>query len=254
MPCVLLSRIFKILGQGLGDSLGSRKLEDLGLSAEDAVSLKQKSRFSSFLTTVSKVLGVPVPTVYRDPNGRGLRKEALDAPTLVVGPDVLTGRKGKELRFVLGKAMSYFLPAHWLAGMYPAGHLRTLLIAGMSSVMPEFTQGGEPGVKGIQKQLEVNMSTDERAQLRELVLELTQQGQSPNLNEWLRQVELTANNAGHLLCNDIEVSVRMLKEEREAGQSWSKLSLKDAISELALYTVSQRFLTLRKELGAAITE
>jgi tetratricopeptide (TPR) repeat protein len=251
---VLLGRIFALIAAALGDAVANRKLSDLGLTAQDAVNLKQKSRFSSFLTTVSKVLGVPLPPVYRDINERGLRKVALGPLSLVAGPDVLTGRKGKELRFSLGKAMAYFLPAHLLAGIFPAGHMRTLLIAGMTTVLPESTQGGEPGVKGIQKQLEASLSETAKKELRALVVELTDREVAPYLNEWLRHVEMTANHAGHLLCNDLEVSVRMLKEERESGHSWSKLFLKDAISELALYTISEPFLALRDELGAAITE
>lgn len=249
-----LGRIFEIISRALGPNLAVRTLRDLGLGPKDAVSLRQKSRFTGFLGTVSKILKVPIPAVYRAPNVRGLRKEPLYPPAMLVGPEVLTGRKGKELRFMIGKTMAYFLPAHQLAGMYPVGHLRTMLLAAMRTVMPEWSQGGEPGVRGVQKQLEESLAPRQIDELRHLVTTMTTSGRGPNLNEWQKQVERTANHAGHLLSNDLDVSVRMLKEERQAGVRWSKLPLKAAVEDLALFTVSDPYLALRQEVGAAILE
>ena len=71
---------------------------------------RDQSRFTKFLGTVSKILDIPVPGIYRAKTIRGIKKEAMAPPAMLVGPDVLTGRKGKELRFQLGKAMTYFAP------------------------------------------------------------------------------------------------------------------------------------------------
>ncbi len=98
------------------------------------------------------------------------------------------------------------------------------------------------------------MSSQQTEELHTLVQALTAASLNPNLNEWQKQVERTANHAGHLLCNDLEVSVRMLQEEQQAGFRWSKLTLKSAIEDLALYTVSDPYLALRREVGAAILE
>ncbi|MFT7620925.1 MAG: tetratricopeptide (TPR) repeat protein [Myxococcota bacterium] len=251
---VLLGRIFEVVGRTMSSNLAQRSLQDLGLGPQDAVSLRQKSRFTNFLGTVSKILQVPIPAVYRSQSVRGIAKEALWPPVMVVGPEVLTGRKGKELRFLLGKAMAYFLPQHALAGLFPVGHLRTLLLGAMRTVMPELSQAGEPGVRGVQKQIEASITRRDVETLRGLCIELTDRAALPNLNAWLSQVERTANHAGHLLCNDIEVSVRLIKEERQHGARMSKLTRQEAIEDLARFTVSPRYLALRRELGAAITE
>ncbi len=250
----LLGEILERVGRALGPKGAMQSLKELGLGPQDAVSLKQKSRFTSFLTTVSKILQVTIPGVYRQAGARGVRKEATFPASMIVGPEMLTGRKGKELRFMIGKSMAYFLPSHMMAGMYPVGHLRTLLLAAMRTVMPEVSQDGEPGVRGIQKQLESVMKRRDVDALRKLCVELTEREAQPNITEWLKQVERTANHTGHLLCNDIEVSVRMLKEEREQGERLSKLTLQEAIEDLAHYSVSERFLALRREVGVAILE
>ena len=249
-----LGRVFELVGGALGPALATKTPQELGLGPGDMINLRQRSRFTGFLGTVSKILRVPIPPVYRSASTRGIRKVALRPPAMIVGPEVLTGRKGKELRFLIGKAMTYFLPANLLAGMYPVGHLRTILVAAMRTVMPEWSQGGEPGVRGVQKMLEQGLGARNVEELRTHCVTLTERGLGPNVNEWQKQVERTANHAGHLLCDDIEVFIRMLQEERTHGHRWSKLTIEEAMSDLALYTVSDRYLALRREVGAAIQE
>ncbi len=250
----LVGRIFEILARALGPKLSTRTLKDLGLGPEDVISLRQQTRFTSFLGTVGKVLDVPIPAVYRSKTLRGVRKEAMWPPALVAGAEVITGRKGKELRFQLGKAMAYFTPPHLLAGMFPAGHLRTLLTGAMRAVLPGVSHGGEPGIRGVIKALDKALDTDRRAQLEQLCTELLERPAAQNLNGWLNAVECTANRAGLLLSSDYEVAVRIMKEERQLGIAWSKLPLKDAAEDLARYAVSQKYLELRRELGAAVGE
>ncbi|MFT5434910.1 MAG: hypothetical protein ACI9OJ_005626, partial [Myxococcota bacterium] len=249
---LLLGRVFEMLARILADGIATKKLVDIGVGPGDRVNINQKSRFTSFLSTVSKILRVPIPAVYRSAQVRGIHKEPLFPPVMVVGPEVLTGRKGKELRFAIGKAMAFFLPPHLLAGMYPAGHLRTLLIAAMKTVLPDVTLGGEPGVRGISRLLTERMRKSDAEALGALARELTEREIGPNLNEWLKQVERTANHAGHLLSNDLDVSIRLIREEADVGNAWSKLSIDEAVDDLMQYVVSDRYFALRRQLGAAI--
>ena len=185
---------------------------------------------------------------------RGIRKEALYPPAMVIGPDVLTGRKGKELRFQLGKAMAYFTAPHLLAGMYPAGHLRTMVAAAIRIVRPEVAQKASSGVRGIQMQLEESMRPNDLATLQILADEIIGRGTNPSVTNWLRHVEHAANRAGHMLANDLDVSMRMLKVERQNGIRWSDLPLDDALNNLQRYQVAEQYFSLRQEIGAAIPE
>ena len=251
---VLLGRLFEWLTRASGHQFASRTLADLGLTPRDRVSLREQSRFTKFLGTVSKILDVPVPGVYRSSSMRGIRKEALYPPAMVIGPDVLTGRKGKELRFQLGKAMAYFTAPHLLAGMYPAGHLRTMVAAAIRIVRPEVAQKASSGVRGIQMQLEESLRPDDLATLQILADEIIGRGTNPSVTNWLRHVEHAANRAGHMLANDLDVSLRMLKVERQNGIRWSDLPLDDAVNNLQRYQVAEQYFSLRQEIGAAIPE
>ena len=250
----VLGRTLEILARALGDQLGSRTASDLELSPHDVVSLNSKSRFVGFLATVAKILRVPIPIVYRSTRVRGIVKRPVGSAVMVAGPELLGSRKGKELRFLLGKGMAFFLPQHLMAGLYPAGHLRTLVLGAISVTVPELDSGNEPGVRGIAKLLKRALGPEDRKRLRVLCQELAGRQSPIDVELWLRHVECAANHAGHLLCNDLDVSVRMMREEREGGQRWSRLTLKEAIEDLALYTVSDAFLALREQLGAAITD
>jgi hypothetical protein len=173
---------------------------------------------------------------------------------MILGPEVLTGRKGKELRFQLGKAMSYFTLPHLLAGMYPVGHLRTMVAAALRLARPEMAQNAGSGVRGIQKKLSELMRPDDQAALTALANEVIERGVNPDVSQWLQDVEIAANRAGHLLSNDLEVSMRLLRTAHQQGTGWSDLSLQDALDDLQRYQVSEQYLALRQQVGAAIPE
>ncbi len=120
--------------------------------------------------------------------------------------------------------------------------------------MPGTVKGDEPGVKGVQKRLAEALTKAQAKELAILCEQLAERDAMMDLKTWLRSVEKTANHAAHLLCNDIEVGVRLLNEEREYGYRWSSLPLKEAVEDLAQYTVSERYLDMRREVGAAIEE
>ena len=62
-------------------------------------------------------------------------------------------------------------------------------------------------------------------------------------------VEMSANHTGLLMANDFEVALNTL---RSGAFTMSKLEMKDAAKDLVSYTVSDRYMALRKHLGIAL--
>ena len=60
---------------------------------------------------------------------------------------------------------------------------------------------------------------------------------------------MSANHTGLLMANDFEVALNTL---RSGAFTMSKLEMKDAAKDLVSYTVSDRYMALRKHLGIAL--
>lgn len=262
-----LTRLFELVGRTLGTVAFPWTLAEAGLNPADRVSMRDGGRFVDLLRTVSKILDVPLPTVYRKALVPTLCKLPMSPPVLLVNPDLEVLHKGKALRFLLGKALTFFLPGHLLAGGASAGvvpnappslissaRLRTLVIAASSAGFDEPATIAEPGVLEAREALVTRLRRQDHALLRELVQTIEAREAGPNVSEWLAAVELTANRAGLLLSNDLDVAVRMLELEHESGTSWSRLPLAAAVDDLLRYTTSDRYFALRRALGAAIEE
>jgi hypothetical protein len=69
------------------------------------------------------------------------------------------------------------------------------------------------------------------------------------LGDWLESVELSANHAGLLMCNDFEVALNSI---RSGAMSMSKLGDGEKLKDLVVYAVSERYMGLRKRMGIAI--
>lgn len=232
--------------------------------------MKDTGRFQDFLRTASKILDVPLPGVYRKGGAPLVSKVPLFPPVLVISPDFEFERKGKELRFLIGKALAFFLPGHQLAGfasgtalpalanqvrfreLQGSGFIRALLLASLNAGADEPATIGDPGVLAAREALTARLRKSDWSSLRELVHLLETRDFGPNAGAWLSGVEQTANRAGLLLSNDLDVAVRMLELEHATGTAWSRLPLDAAVDDLLRYSVSERYFSLRRALGAAV--
>ena len=266
----VLTRLLELVGRTLGPSAFPMTLADADLRPGDRLPMKDTGRFQDFLRTASKILDVPLPGVYRKAGAPLVSKVPLFPPVLVISPDFEFERKGKELRFLIGKALAFFLPGHQLAGfasgaalpalssqprlreLQGSGFIRALLLGSLNAGADEPATIGDPGVLAAREALAARLRKSDWTSLRELVHLLETRDVGPNAGAWLSGVEQTANRAGLLLSNDLDVAVRMLELEHATGTAWSKLPIDAAVDDLLRYSVSERYFSLRRALGAAI--
>ena len=70
-----------------------------------------------------------------------------------------------------------------------------------------------------------------------------------DLKKWVQGVDLTADRAGLLLANDLELAEEMIKA---ADESASAVPPRDRMKELVLFSISDHYFALRRRLGVNI--
>ena len=225
----------------------------LGLTERNHIDLRVRTSFSSFAGTIPRILGVTRPEFYLSAGAKGIRRVHIGQPALVLGPDVHDGLKGKRLRFTLGKALAYLHPQHLVATVLPAQSLQAALEAAylLLTGNEEEAYHAPETVQDWFRALGRAMPQGDRAALRPNAELLFRTGSRPDVAAWQAQVELTANHAGLLLCNDIEVAIECLERE---PRPLSGLSVKDKTKDLVRYALAPRYHVLRQTLGIAIAD
>jgi tetratricopeptide (TPR) repeat protein len=168
----------------------------------------------------ARVMGVP-----------GLHLHSLDAvpgeiaavrahqPTTAVGPSIVSGRSAKDLAFLAGRHLTYYLPDHQALVYFPTlDELTHLLLAAVQLVKPRPPAPGEGGraVVDLAELLDHHVDPGERAAILDAVERLEGRGGRFSLAAWTRHAELMATRAGLLLCGDLATAMAVVTGETRA--------------------------------------
>ena len=82
-----------------------------------------------------------------------------------------------------------------------------------------------------------------RGRLESLVTRLLQSGRTFDVRRWAQAVDLTADRAALLLANDLETAIEALDGVEEI----EGITRKDRIKEMFVFSVSEDYLTIRKD-------
>ncbi|MCC6747689.1 MAG: tetratricopeptide repeat protein [Deltaproteobacteria bacterium] len=210
--------------------------------------------FSKVFNYVTSVLNVVQAELYLQPERpAGLQMaHTQEAPSFVVGADLLQGRPEKELAFAIAKQLTYLRPEHFLRNVLPApSQLRTVFLSALKMCNPQFQlpPAEELEVDKIIKFIRTRMHPGQLEQVALLVRKFVASKAEVDLARWLTAVELSANRVGFLLCNDLEVAAKMVSTEPTAIGG---LPPKEKVKELVLYSVSEEYFAVRAQLGLGI--
>jgi tetratricopeptide (TPR) repeat protein len=202
-------------------------------------------------TVVSKLFGVPLPTLFRARTGVGLEKLPVWPPALAVGDGLLEGGKGKELRFEVARNLALLRPECGYAGLLDRDGLRNLLLNALKVLdgsLPE-PPGDASSNAVLRKAMAGVLLGPVLDELKESVAASRKQGGDLNLSRWLELAEQSSCRAGLLLSNDFPVAAQML-DRRSVGVS--RLTNQALVADLASYSLSSGYARLRQKLGLAV--
>jgi tetratricopeptide (TPR) repeat protein len=165
----------------------------------------------------ARVLGVPQPELYVVDEVPGEIAAVRQAgPTTAVGPSIVSGRSAKDLAFLAGRHLTYYLAENQVLVYFPTREeLTRLLLAAVQLTMPELPAMGEGtrAVAALAQRLDRHIRDDERAAVSHAVERLQARGGRFSLGAYTRNAELMAARAGLLLCGDLATATAIVSTE-----------------------------------------
>jgi tetratricopeptide (TPR) repeat protein len=239
--------VMRVLHDHLGDALEARTLRDEGLRKGDELDPAQDLLLLRTLRSAAAALGVKAPPVYFDQQAKGFRVLPIAPPAFAIGTGLLKGRRENELAFVAGKGLVYLQPEFALAAQFSPGTLRALVGCARAWADPDHTAPPVDTTK--RRRMEAVVKTLERRVTgadAELLHEAVARCDESGVAEWLAAVARTANHVGLLCCGDVPTASHLCARPIT---SWEPpLEGVDAILDLAHFSVSERYLELRRKL------
>lgn len=220
---------------------------------KDLLDLKQPTPFSQIYQWAAQCIAPnPVPYIYyKKDQIVPLRNGNLYPPALIVGPRLFQSIPDRERAFHVGKQLTLARPEHYLgAGFFPTENLKLLFLAALQFTRPQtnFGLNNQQAFVDALKRL-AKMPPPVQLQLRQYCEQFFKTEQNPNLSAWLKALDHTSNRVALLICGDLTTACNCIRNE---DASISKLTPKEKIKELVLFSISDSYFELRKQLGLAL--
>ena len=178
-------------------------------------------------------------------------KEDMRNPTLVLGRKLLTEASIKRIGFVAGKYLfamkEEFLP--W--NLFGVNDLKTLMLAAIFHFYPKLkVDKGRESIIALSKY--IGDHEDEKAitALKQHVEKYLSADAPIDIIGWNGNVELAANRFGLTISNDVELAIRIIKQD---GIKSYKLSPEESIKDLLAFMVSPGYSGLKQVIGTYTT-
>jgi hypothetical protein len=249
----LLTEIFSVIQPAVIRKNG-QPLETLGFQMAYSLDLtRHPYPMSQTLNYAAGVLGMEPPLAFQNPNdGSGLSFLHAHTPGMVLGAAALAAELPMQAAaFIAARHLTYYRAGLYLRHLVPTGTgLRAWLFAAIKLITPAF-----PVNKELEGPVKENMTLLEgaivgpaRDLLASVVTRLLQAG-AIDLKKWVAAVDLTADRAGFILANDLEIADEMIKA---ADESSSAVQQKERLRELMLFSVSEEYFSIRRRLSINI--
>lgn len=255
-----LERILGIIYETLRPHLREDPPKNYGMKRKDRVDPAGRSPFARVLGRTLTWLNVRAPEVYTDRKRSGFHLVPSTPPALTVGLDEQNEPDPKVMAFRLGRELSYFHSWHVMGTVYDDEQLTLMLMAAGRLTVPgyavRFPPETEPRmrrmlddhVESIRAELDAAIAPRNRAELGRLMSKLPVD-EFPDITAWRGLVETTATHAGLLLAGDIALVADQLREEDDAH---TVIARGGKLKDHVLWTLSNRYVKLRKELGLRV--
>jgi tetratricopeptide (TPR) repeat protein len=257
-----ISAIFGAVWQAPAQ-LRARPLKDFELRRKDRRDVaNDQLLFSKIFYYVAQVMGVmPPPEVYLQENRPGeimlaniQEKKMGVIPSFVVGQNLLSQRPEKEIAFVAARRLCMVRPEHFLRLLISTNtELKVILMAAIALIKRDFPVPADLQQPVQQYMMQMQAVFQANPQLYEqvgvLVQRFLQNAPEVDLARWGHAVDATSYRLGFAICGDLEVAARLVSADPVVVGG---PQVKDKVKELVLYSVSEDYFTVRKQLGLTI--
>jgi len=249
----LLTAIFAVIEPAVLRKNG-QPLEALGYQLAYKIDLgRHPYPMSQTLNYACGVLGMDAPLTFQNPDDPGgVQFLHAHTPAIVLGAAALAAEiPTQAAAFIAARHLTYYRPGLYLRHLVATGTgLRAWLFAAIKLIVPQFpvSKELEGPVGGNLALIDPLIIGPARDQLASVVTKLLQAG-AIDLKKWVAAVDLTADRAGFVVANDLELAEEMIKAADEASAA---LPQKERIKELVLFSVSEEYFAIRRRLGINI--
>jgi tetratricopeptide (TPR) repeat protein len=203
----------------------------------------------------ARVLGVPRPDLYVVDEVPGeIAAVRQHEPTTAVGPSIVRGRSAKDLAFLAGRHLTYYLAEHQVLVYFPTREeLTRLLLASVQLTKPGLPVTGEGGraVAALAARLDRLISDEDRAAVFHAVNRLEARGGKFSLGAFTRNAEWMAARAGLLLCGDLATAMAVVTTET---RDIAGLTLEAKRRDLVAFCASEEHAALRSRFAVTAPE
>jgi hypothetical protein len=220
---------------------------DPGQKQDPAVSTLQAVRCFSW---AGAVLGMAAPPLYADPDYPGLVEMVPALPPCTrLGQQALSGRSPFELAFIAGRHLSWYSGEHFIRLLVSSiADLENLFLAALSIANPDIPMAADikKRVAPLARAIEPVLEPTGIDRLRGHFLRFIEEGGRTNLQRWATAAERTSARSGMLLANDFAAAQAVFELEDPD-------TVEEKMDDLIVYTTSDRYAKLRKQIGLSVT-
>ena len=226
--------------------------KDFGVHKRKGVlSPQDQTPFNHVIDYVSRITRFERLPCYSATSGvSGLRAMNTQPPAILVGQD-MTRSIGMQIQaFSLSKILFMMTPHGMMSALdldYEARRNRLMIIIFTLMKMAGISieQYDEGLIKVYRQISELDLS-----KLNELLNEMQKdQRRHLDVSRWLEGLDHTANRLGFLICNDLVSAAQAIRNESTIV---SRASVAERIQELVLFSISDEYFHLRRNLGIGI--
>ena len=205
----------------------------------------------------SRLLNIDMPDIYikneqKDPIiFSNIQDNGKLCPSFLLSDASLQHYDNREIICLAVKKLALMRPAYYLKLVFKSAlESKVAFFSSLILINPHFSvpRDWAPLVVNYAKKLRLNMTSSVLNNLDIAVKQLFETYSEFDLDKWNHNIDLICERVAFFVCDDLVAAQSIMMNEPEEGQS----SIKDRMNHLVIYSISEDYFSLRRELNITI--